>query len=238
MGILDQIPPFDYLSTDEQLELIAESELFIFHDQEVICDPASQDLTAYILLTQGQVTVIIEGKAIGYIHSPAYFGELSVFFDQPRSAKIVALDNATCLRIKGNDIRSFLKKNLSFHYAFSSALRYKQQIFLAYQMFVDFLREKMKLKTFSLDEILPLYKDLHPILHRGAADAAIDFQALQYALSKLPKDITSSSFIVLAEYLPETYQPLVEDISHRINSNTSKVFLSNFTRKIFCFASR
>ena len=228
---LDQISPFNYLTQEEKLKLVAESQLMIFQDQAVICDPASVDYDCLYLLIQGYVTVIIADQ-VGYIYSPSYFGELAVFFDQPRQAKIVAGHDVSCIRMRGEDIRSLLKRNLSFNYAFSSSLRYKQQIFSAYQLFINSLYKKKELKAFTLNDILPLYKNLHPILHQGSANPAIDFPALQYSLSKLPSEITTSSLIVLAEYLPETYHHLLGTVITKSNKANRKHFYQILPGKI------
>jgi CRP-like cAMP-binding protein len=212
MDVFNQISPFDYLTAEEKSMLRANSQMIHFQNQEVICDPDLEDYDWLYLLIRGQVSVSIGGEIIGYIYAPSYFGELSVLFDQPRHAKITAVHSVSCLRIKGEDIRSLLKENLSFYYAFSSSLRYKQQIFSAFQLFLNVIHDKKRQKTFALHELLPLYKNLHPVLHQGLTKKTIDFPALQYALSKLPREITSSSLVVLAEYLPEPYEHLHETL--------------------------
>lgn len=206
--ILDQLPPFSFLTLKERESLSASSTLTSFNRGEIICQPSDSDYDHLYIVVKGLVSVNINNKIKGYIHAPSYFGELSVFFSQPRGATITAENYVECWRVEGNIVRNLINENSSFRYSFATILKDKQNIFHDYQTFLARLIDKKKQLNFSMRELLPLYKKLQPILHHGCNYAEIDFSALSYVVNRIGFDITSASTICLSEDLRVTFREI------------------------------
>jgi CRP-like cAMP-binding protein len=140
------------------------------------------------------------------IQGPSYFGERAVFFDQPRRATVVSAGQSSCIVFRGEDIRRLVRQNGKFCRAFASVLRSKQRIFQGYDHFIRLLFHGTEGRLVELRDLVGAYRGMQSILHRGAVDPAIDFDALGYVLPRLPQEITSASVVLLAEELPEAYR--------------------------------
>lgn len=210
---IDKIHPFSYLSRKEKQSVFRKSRLLEYHKGVVICrEGDDHDLDKLYLLYQGSVSISVEGNVIGNIEAPSYFGERAVFFKQSRTATVVANENVKILMISGEHILRLLQKNPSFCYAFSASLRNKQKIFRQFDRFITLLIEKRISRNFQLNELLDDYKKLSPSLHRLCNSKKIDFDALGYAISRLPQNVTTINQLVLSEDLPRYYQKVEREI--------------------------
>lgn len=229
---LDKLFPFLLLCEDEKVILLNEATLEKSPESTILCTQNDYDDRLF-LLYQGTVNVVINGITIGTIQAPAYFGELTVFFSQPRKATIISANETTCLVVNGSLLRTLINNNLRFCYGFGSLLRNKQKIFLAFDRFINLLFSKQIQEKFNISDIIPAYKRLLPILHRHCRDEMLDFFALRFVVSKLPKQLTRIDQIELARHLPKSYQ-IVEDVSHFQSKKISKqVFYEVFPGKFF-----
>ncbi len=206
--ILDQLSPFSFLEKEEKLSLFNNARRVNFHAMVIICDVTDTSYDFLYILVKGKASVWINNNLKGYIEAPSYFGELAVLFEQPRSTRVVAETDVTCLLIPGKYIRNLLQKNSSFKYGFASVLKNKQRMFNDYDIFLASLIEKKRRMTFSIRELLPLYSQLNPILHPGCNSSEIDFPALAYVIRKLNFHVTSVNTIFLTEDLPAIYHEI------------------------------
>lgn len=211
--ILNKIHPFFYLTSNEKQDLLKHSQYQTYEPNTIICHPEDKtNLDKLFLLCKGSVNVIVQSQIIGKIEAISYFGERAVFFNQPRKATITANQEIECLIIPGEYIIQLLSKNLRFCYAFAATLRNKQKIFQGFEDFIHELLEKRRQGNFQINGLLDRYKELVPVLHKHCQDEIIDFDALRYAIARLPKNITRLNLILLAEDLPAHYQQIQKEI--------------------------
>jgi hypothetical protein len=221
--IFEQVPPFDFLTAEEKEWLLDRANELDCPDGRVICSPDVADSDLLYILQSGRVVAqyMDHGRTEeNHILAPAYFGERSVFFSQPRSAKIVAQGAVRCLSFTGKDIRRLIAKNPTFCQAFAAALRTKQRIFQGYDNFVNLLFSQAQGGLVKIRDLMEGYRGLRSILHPGGHQEEIDFEALYYVLPRLPEDITSTSALFLSEDLPEMYRKVREQV--RASSRRAK----------------
>lgn len=216
-----QIPPFDFLTTAEIAWLASQVQETSVPAQTILCDPADADYDAVYIVSEGRIVVYPSGQAgsgpLQIRPAPTYFGEISVFFDQPWNAQVVAYSGLSYYRIPGDLLRRLVGQNPLFKRAFASSLRNKQRIFHGYDAFMGLITTQEARGVVQLDEFIETYRGLRSVLHRtednGAEDNdRIDFDALAYVLPRLPDHITSLFVLHLVEDLPEAYLQVQETL--------------------------
>lgn len=232
--ILNQIFPFSYLTKQEKLALLENSELLEYPKGETLFKAGeAENLSLLYLLVKGYVSVLLGEEVVGHIKAPSYFGERSGFFKQPRQATIIASTDISCIVIKDEIIYKLLQHNLNFCYAFATSLRNKHKIFDNYEEFVNLLKQRKisaKLRVLRLSEP---YKALSPILHRHCRDKKIDFFALSYVLNKLPSQISLMNKLVLAPDLPEQFSKIQNEIKIDKKSRNKRNFYEVLPGRLF-----
>ncbi len=201
-SILNDITPFSYLTEKQKQDLWRKSEIVTYKNGDIICSIDDHAIDFLFILISGAVKVKSGRKILSHIVAPSYFGELSVFFHQPRLANIYAENDITCLVVKGVIIKELVHQNVSFSTAFSSAIHNKLRIFQDYDSFIARLVNKKDEGFLRMADVVEVYKKLNPILHPYSNSDEIDFHALKYVIPRLPDGITHLSHIYLVEDLP------------------------------------
>jgi len=205
--IIEKIQPFNYLTQEELEDLMAHEDPMKGEKGEVLLKEGERkDWDKMFLLLQGSVSVWMEDKKVGYIVAPSYFGERAVFLEKSRKATIMATTQVVYLKISASLIFSLLKRNPYFCSAFAFALREKQKIFSHFNSYLSLLMTLKANRVFAINEIISAYESLSPILHRGCHQKNIDFNALYYAVSRLPDNLTSMHLLVLSEDILSFYK--------------------------------
>jgi CheY-like chemotaxis protein len=204
--------PFDFLTAQEQEWLADRALTFTGPDGWLISGPDSDDYDGLFLLLKGQVVMLEREGADGQgiIEAPVYFGERSLFFEQPPALRFVAQGPVQYAVLSGEDIRTLVVQNSMFSQAFATILRNKQRLFHGYETFVNLLFTQVDKGFIQLWDLVEVYRELHPVLHPGSFQSEPDFNALGYVIPRLPESITSAQALVLAESLPKMYQPVRE----------------------------
>jgi uncharacterized protein YigA (DUF484 family) len=208
---LAMIPLFDFLTPAERELLAGIAKPYSYPDGWQIYDPEGEGGEEYdglFILYKGRLRVSAaseRGGEVISIQAPAFFGENTVFFHQPPGPHWVE-GFALGFMIPGEQVRAFVAANSMFRQAFATALRTKHRIFHGYDAFVNLLFSRAEIGTVQLQELVPAYRDLHPILHHGSDDEALDLDALAYILPRLPENITSAQTLLLVEHLQDIYQ--------------------------------
>lgn len=114
VAILRQSPLFGHLSDDQLAEIAALTRCIRFAEGEQIVVEADQGDTLYQIVG-GRVAVIktMEGgeqREVVRLGAPAFFGEMSVFNEEPRSATVQAVEPCLLLEVERNDLRPLLEK--------------------------------------------------------------------------------------------------------------------------------
>ncbi|HEY6282705.1 MAG TPA: cyclic nucleotide-binding domain-containing protein, partial [Nitrososphaerales archaeon] len=66
---------------------------------------------SFLIILEGQVEVLEEGKKIASTGPGGFFGEMTVFDDKPRSADIVAVEPTRCFGITNWSFIPMLRSN-------------------------------------------------------------------------------------------------------------------------------
>lgn len=209
-----QIPPFDFLTKAEITWLSERVHETTVAESTVLCDPADGDYDTVYIVSEGRIAVYLPGQYATPIEvrpAPTYFGEISVFFDQPRNARVTARTPLTFIRLDGHVLRDLVKKNPLFRRAFASVLRNKQRVFHGYDTFMGLISTREAQGVVQLNDFADSYRELRSVLHHWDDGDQIDFDALAYVLPRLPDHITSLFVLHLVEDLPEAYLQ-VQDI--------------------------
>lgn len=220
--VLNNLPPFSFLTAQEKQYLLQNSSTITFRKNAVVCRPDDQLYDFLFIVIEGYVSVNIKNRVRGYIYAPSYFGELAVFFSQPRAATIIAQHLVKCLIIQGKFIRSLVSKNPIFRYSFATVLKDKQRIFLDYQTFQAKLIDNKEKVNFALRELLPFYKKLEPVLHQGSTTTEIDFSALFYVVDRIGFDITGTSSLCISEDLSQSFMEIKNVLGNVLSTERKK----------------
>lgn len=226
---LEKIPPFDCLSEQEKDWLVERSKPLEFSNGDIICSREDDEYDYMFLLISGAISVFhktLDNSPIQVRSAPAYLGEFSIFFNQPRTATVRANGRLTCARVAGRDIRELVSTSPAFRMAFATALREKQRVFHGYEAFTNKLFSKVNTGFVSLRELIDAYLDLDSILHPLARQDKIDFDSLGYTMSRLPGNITRITSFFFAEELPDMYR----SIQDRIRLDTERARKRKFLK--------
>lgn len=212
LSFLELVTPFRFLRQSEKLALIPELQRRQFEAGATIItqgDPA--DRLVY-LIYRGSVEVVDRRAAGGphrlTIEAGHYFGEWEPLFDEPRVFEVRALEPTVCYVLTGARLLQLLEVSRAFAQALGNILRDRQGIFSAFDHFVVELVRCANRGYVPMVPMLRLYQALQPALHPLVGEsAAIDFAALEYAVRRLPANVTRTFSFLLTDELPEGFSP-------------------------------
>ena len=217
----DLLPPFDFLTSQEKEWLAGRARSVAYPPGQIIRDPDDTDHDHLVLLMEGRIMMDKGSQASPRdLEAPAYFGERSVFFDQPSTIRYVSADLVHCFVLDGADIRELVKTNLTFSRAFASVFRHKYRLLAGYDAFLHLLFTKAEGEVVLLSDLVKAYQGLQSILHQAGSHHRLDFDALAYTLPRLPNSITAISSLILADELPAMYSTVEAGI--RLSSRRAK----------------
>jgi hypothetical protein len=204
--LLRQVHPFRFLRGQQRQSLLPEFREHEFAPGETIFRRNDLDQSVYII-ESGIVEIFDprqgEEDLVTVIHERHFFGEWEAIFDEPRLFGARARSRCRCRSISGDVFRRALRESPGFAQGFGTILRNNQGIFAAFEQFkVDLLRGAGA-GNISIEALLPLYEELQPALHRGVNESSrIDTAALQYAVRRLPSNVTHTFGFLLVDELP------------------------------------
>jgi CRP-like cAMP-binding protein len=68
---------------------------------------------AFFIIAEGQAAVVHAGERKALLGPGDYFGEIGLFYDQPRTATVTAETDLRCFALSGWDFRPFVEENPS-----------------------------------------------------------------------------------------------------------------------------
>ncbi len=206
--LLEKIYPFRFLTGPERGSIAAVATEELFDAGETIFRRGEEDRTVY-LLAEGIVEVIDPGRheneTITTIYHNHYFGEWEAIFDESRSYDVRAMTDSRCYLVPGDVFLDLLGRSASFALGFGTILRDDQGVFSAFERFRAYLMQEADRGYIGIGRLLPLYRALQPALHPGASDdRGIDVAALEYAVRRLPDNVTRTFAFLFVDQLPAT----------------------------------
>ncbi|MCS6898520.1 MAG: protein phosphatase 2C domain-containing protein [Myxococcales bacterium] len=109
MGLLEKIPLFAFLNYKERAAIFSIINTRNFSTGTEILREGSPGEDLYIL-TQGRVSVEKAGQRIGELAMGAYFGEMGLVDNAPRSATVRALEPTECMVITRSDMMNMMRR--------------------------------------------------------------------------------------------------------------------------------
>ena len=166
------------------------------------------DEQVYILL-EGTVEVLDPSRGaervVGRIGAGHYFGERRALFGTPRAFDIRAVSDVVTVSFPGVRLREVVGSAPVFAWSLARILRDKQGLFSDFERFLTEVQRDAGRGHLVIPRLLHLYKRLQPALHSLASSDAIDFDALDYVVPRLPADITQTLSLFLTDELPWLY---------------------------------
>ena len=208
--MLEQVIPFRYLTRAQRDALRADMTERAYEPGDVIIRQGDSEDRRVFLLESGSVEVL-DGrwdppKRLRRITSGHYFGERAALFEETRSAEVRAIELVRVACIPGERVVGLLGESSAFAQALGKILRDKQGIFEPFDRFRAELLRAVGEGSVDLSRLLPHYRRLEPALHPLAASwDEVDPGALNYAVRRLPENVTRTLAFYLTETLPFLY---------------------------------
>jgi len=109
MGLLEKIPLFAFLNYKERSSVLSIITTRVFAPGAEIIREGTQGEDLFILM-KGRVLVEKSGLKIGELATGAYFGEMGLVDNAPRSATIRATEQAECMIITRADMMGIMRR--------------------------------------------------------------------------------------------------------------------------------
>ncbi|KGE71863.1 DUF6909 family protein [Spirochaeta lutea] len=211
---LREVIPFRFLDSAHMQRLVQSSEVVRFEESEAIIRQGdTQDRWVYVLLS-GSVSVGNgdpgspgEFEPHSIIEQGHYFGEWEAIFEVPRVFSIRAATSALCCKIPGNVFLSLVHSSGAFAQSLATILKDRQGIFQAFDRFRAEVLRGVSLGHITVSALLDIYRSLEPALHRGTVDdTELDLGGLEYAVRRLPENVTRTFAFLLRDELPTAYK--------------------------------
>lgn len=207
---LSSTVPFRYLTRAELASLAAGSELRSYAAGESLMRQGDAESDEVLVLLAGSVESVDLSRSppfrTGVIEAGSYFGEASSLFGTPRSLEMRALADSRALAIPGRLFLDLVADSRSFAQALGTKLREGLGLFDAFDRFNAELQAGIVAGHIEIRRLVELYKALEPALHPHASDdGRIDWEALAYAVRRLPENLTRTFVFLLTDNLPTVY---------------------------------
>jgi CRP-like cAMP-binding protein len=205
------ILPFQYLGRPARERLEAQLTWVDYPAGKVIVTQGDLTDDRVFLLESGTVDVIDHRRGpdqrIGTIGPQHYFGERPALFGTPRAVEIRAQTDCRCAWMAGDTFVQLLRTERAVAHGMTFILRDKQGLFTAFSRFLAEVKHASARGHIIIERLLPLYRELHPALHRYATDPnRIDFAALGYAVRRLPSNVMRTFVWFITDDCPEHYE--------------------------------
>lgn len=207
IDLLRRVHPFRFLRGTARERVAAALRPFSFGAGETVFRRNDVDQSVY-LLEEGEVEIFDthrrDDEVIMVIPPFRFFGEWEAIFEEPRMFGARARTACRGYVLDGDTFRETLNAAPGFAQGFSTILRHNQGIFAAFDRFKTSLLQSADQGHISVEALVPLYRSLQPALHPGVDEPyRIDVGALQYAVRRLPENVTGTFAFLLADEIPE-----------------------------------
>lgn len=208
LTMLGEIIPFRFLSGAERTSLQKDLHSISYAAGEQIYARNGKSSDVYILL-EGSVETVDESenarRRVNLITANHYFGERACLFNSAREYSVRALEISRGFSMSGERFLQLVHESRTFAQALGNILREKQGVFGAFDRFSAELMQGLTLGHVDIKRLLPHYVEIGPALHPGALSRQIDFNALRYAIVRLPDNVTRNFVYLLTDDLPYEY---------------------------------
>ncbi len=212
--LLEGVIPFRFLSSAEKKKLVRNLSEYSFRKGDVIYNKGDSEDSMFLIKKGAVETLDFRASGavrINLITAGHYFGERSAIFNQKRLYTIRALSDTQCYSISGKNFRKLIHSSKAFSKAMSTILRDKQGIFSAFERFKSEVLQGINRGHIEIRDLISYYRDMEPALHKQVASSdVIDTLALDYAVKRLPENVTENFIYILIDelydYIPEPWK--------------------------------
>lgn len=206
LEFLESVTPFRFLQQREKIALIPELERVEYAAGDTIIEQGDDRDQRVYLIFQGSVEVVDPRRGAAArqltVEERHYFGEWEPLFEEPRVFAVRALQDTVCYALSGQRLLRLVDVSRAFAQALGNILRDRQGIFAAFDHFTVELVRSANRGYVPMVPMTRLYQALQPALHPLASSEAIDFAALEYAIRRLPSNVTRVFAFLLTDQLP------------------------------------
>ncbi len=111
IGRLQQVPLFSGLSEAQLADIVKIAGRRVFEAGKPIVTQGKQTHAAFFLILGGQVEVRRDDRVLSGLGAGQFFGEMSLFDNQPRSADVIPTADTECLVIARWNLEHLIKDN-------------------------------------------------------------------------------------------------------------------------------
>ena len=214
---LAELIPFLFLPAEARAALASGAQIVRHEAGElVITQGDTEDRRVFVVL-EGSVEALDDrrSKRLGAITAGRYFGERAALFEAPRATSVRALEPTVLAALGAKEFIEAVESNPSFAHSLGSILRERQGLLGAFDDFLATLSNGVARDLVNFPELVRRYRGLQPALHPQCNTQTLDFEALNYALRRLPDTITSAFTIYLTDAIHEHLDQPLEDFAVR-----------------------
>jgi len=207
-ALLAEMIPFRFLAPETRRELGDLMSVVTFPQGRWILREGDVDDRCVYLVAEGTLDIVDEtnGELETSIGRGRYFGERAALFGTPRARGVLATSDVTLATLNHETFLEYLHSSPALAHALGSILRERQGLFRAFDAFMATLLVGISDETVNVRQLRARYLELEPALHAKARDPhVIDFDALSYALPRLPDGVTNVFMFHLTDTLDSRY---------------------------------
>jgi CRP-like cAMP-binding protein len=223
---LSSLPPFSYLPSNQQRDLVMDLRMFCYKDGDVIIEQDKNENHVFVTARGRIMLVVLQNKQhpqqsttrrqdglsshplhssfkfLGYLDAPAVVGEYECIFETPRTAQVVAGgNNVVAYRMSGDTFRQLLQ-NPAFKLKMACSIQNKG-LFKDISSFVALVRrEALAEQQMDFDAILQQYRNMTPAIHARLHSSSLDMEGWTYAIRRLPDTVTCTHVYLLSNAVP------------------------------------
>ncbi len=108
---LRQVPIFSGLDENQLADVMKMAGRRVFEAGTPIVQRGKEAHAAFFLILSGRVEVRREGQLLSELGAGQFFGEMSLFDNQPRSADVIPTADTECLVIARWNLEQVIKRN-------------------------------------------------------------------------------------------------------------------------------
>jgi CRP/FNR family cyclic AMP-dependent transcriptional regulator len=113
VDFLGRVPLFAGLAEPELERLAGLLKEHTFPEGAVITREGERGarVLAFFIIAEGTASVLVGGEAKAVLRAGEHFGEIGLFYDEPRSATVCADSDLRCYALSAWDFRPFVEAN-------------------------------------------------------------------------------------------------------------------------------
>jgi hypothetical protein len=208
LHFLREVIPFRFLPREVIRGLAGSLEIREFA-RGTLLRSAGSDEAAVLMILDGTVRMGSERPVpdSGAVLGPGqFFGEWEALFSLAPELSVSGESGGSMAVLADGEFRRLIAANSSFAQALAAIFRDRRGIFQAFDRFRAELMRGVAFGHFEISDLMELYRRLEPALHPLSTETElIDYGALQYAVRRLPQNISRTFALLLRDELPEVF---------------------------------